>query len=179
MKRNIFIIFGLLSFLAYSPLLAQQVESNSSEAGSDSADAFAIIPNLEPEEVKDIEQNRSKVIFKTSVKNCRIYLNQNFQGISKLTLINLVDGFYLLRAEKDGYKYQENFVYIEHGKEKTFYIELEANEETQKKLEARANAQEAARNQAASKEKGLAEEADSPAEAEPAVQANDSFGDAK
>lgn len=167
MKRNI-IIYGLIGFLSLSTAFAQQV-TDSSEAGSDSQDAFAIIPNLEAEEVKDIEQSKSRVIFKTSVKNCRIYLNQDFQGYSKLTLKNLVEGFYLLRVEKEGYDYQENFVYVERGKEKSFYIELQPNEETQKKLEARASAPETEKSSEPAVE----------AEPEPSVQAADSLGDVK
>ena len=114
-------------------VFAQQSQ-NEEVAGADSADAFAIIPNLEPEESADIDISRVRVIFKTSTKNCRIYLNGNFQGISKLTLNNLVEGFYLLRTEKDGFKTQENFIYAERGKAKTFYVELEPTEETQEKL---------------------------------------------
>ena len=172
MKRSIFILFGLITFLSFSQISAQQVE-DSSQPGSDSADAFAIIPNLEPEEVKDIEVSRTKVIFKTNIKNCRIYLNQNFQGYSKLSLSNLVEGFYLLRAEKEGYDYQEKFVYVERGKEKTFYVELQPNEETQKKLEARANAQTEEKSSSQSKEQNV--------EAEPEVtaQADSSLGEIK
>ena len=169
MKRSIF-IFSLITFLSFSPLFAQQV-ADSSQAGSDSQDAFAIIPNLEPEEVKDIESSRTKVIFKTNVKNCRISLNHEFQGYSKLSLLNLVEGFYLLRADKEGYDYQEKFVYVERGKEKTFYIELEPNEETKKKLEARANAQSEA------KASSQAEEPKAEAEPEVSTAADHSIGD--
>lgn len=138
MKRILF-IFGLISFLSLAPSFAQQSQSGE-EAGADSAEAFAIIPNLEAEETADLDISRIRVIFKTNVKACRIYLNGNFQGVSKLTLNNLIEGFYLLRVEKDGYKSQENFIYAERGKEKSFYIELEPNEETQKKLDAQASA---------------------------------------
>lgn len=171
MKRSIF-IFGLITFLSFPAVFAQQV-ADSSQAGSDSEQAFSIIPNLEPEEVKDIEVSRTKVIFKTNIKNCRIYLNQNFQGYSKLSLSNLVEGFYLLRAEKEGYDYQEKFVYVERGKEKTFYVELQPNEETQKKLEARANAQAEEKSSSQSKEQNV--------EAEPEVtaQADSSLGEIK
>lgn len=131
MKRTIFIILGLIYSLAVFPLFAQ--ENNESKAGSNSADAFAIIPELECEEIKDIEPSRTKVTFKANVKNCEIQLNGNKQGKSNLTLINLVEGYYLLRAEKEGYLPKENFVYIEHGKDKTFYIELEPKEETKNK----------------------------------------------
>jgi len=147
MKRSIFILFGLITFLSFSQISAQQVE-DSSQPGSDSADAFAIIPNLEPEEVKAIDPYCTKVIFKTNIKNCRIYLNQNFQGYSKLSLSNLVEGFYLLRAEKEDYDYQERFVYVERGKEKTFYVELQPNDESQKKHEARAASKSASEQNA-------------------------------
>ena len=162
MKRTIFILFGLITFLSFSQIFAQQVTSET-EPGSDSAEAFAIIPNLEAEETKEIEQGRSKVIFKANVKNCKIYLNQEFQGLTKLSLNNLVEGFYILRATKDGYNYQENFVYVERGKEKTFYIELQPTEETQQKLEAK----EAARTEAKTEN----------AEQEVSAQDNDSLGE--
>lgn len=168
MKRTIFVIFGLIGFLSFSTVFAQQVTS-SEEPGSESADAFAIIPNLEAEESKDIEESRTKVIFKANVKNCRIYLNQNFQGLTKLSLNNLMEGFYILRAVKEGYKYQENFVYIERGKEKTFYIELQPDEETQKKLESKSS-----QNDSASK---ASPSEPVTAEAEVSVEAEKSVGD--
>lgn len=123
MKR-ILILFALISVFSLSAVFAQE----SSEPGSDSQEAFSFIPNLEPEESKDIDISSTKVIFKTNVKSAKIYLNQNFQGVTKLTLNNLIEGFYLLRAVKEGYKYQEYFVYIERGKQRTYYVELEPEE---------------------------------------------------
>lgn len=140
MKR-IFFIFSIITLVSASSVFAQQNESSASESdepGSNSAEAFEIIPNLEAEEVADTPQGGTKAVFKTNVKNCTIFLNGNYQGRSQLTLANLVEGFYLLRVEKNGYQFQENFVYIEHGKTKTFYIELQPTEETQKKLDAEA-----------------------------------------
>lgn len=130
MKRSIFVILGLAALLSAPFAFAQE-----EEAGSDSGEAFAIIPNLEAEDTSAIEQNKTKAIFKSNVKGCRIYLNHNFQGVTPLTLSNMVEGFYLLRTEKDGYNYQENFVYVEHGKSKTFYVELQPGEESQKEPE--------------------------------------------
>ncbi|MBQ9622899.1 MAG: PEGA domain-containing protein [Treponema sp.] len=139
MKRSIFVILGLAALLSAPAVFAQEAE-----AGSESAEAFAIIPNLEPEETTAIEQNRTKASFKSNLKGCRIYLNHNFQGVTPLTLSNMVEGFYLLRTEKDGYNYQENFVYVEHGKAKTFYVELQPGEESKsetKTEQAQASAQ--------------------------------------
>lgn len=131
MKRISFIFLVFVSFMSALSLSAQETETesnsketNAQEAGSDSAEAFEIIPNLEAEEISDINSFQTKVTFKTNVKNARIYLNGNFQGYSKLILTNLVEGFYLLRAEKDNYDYQEKFIFAERGKSKTFYIEL-------------------------------------------------------
>lgn len=129
MKRNFFFVLGLISLLSINGVFAQEAE----DRFSDSAEAFAIIPNLDPEETKDYDIYRTKAIFKTNVKNCKVYLNNNFEGYSKLTLANLVEGFYLLRVEKEGYISLENFVYVERGKEKTFYVELEPGEELLKK----------------------------------------------
>ncbi len=106
-----------------------QIFAEENSAGSSSINAFDLIPNLEPEEVSDIERSKSKAVFKTNIKNCNILLNGNFQGRSQLALMNLGEGYYLLRAEKNGYKFVERFVYIERGKAKTFYLELEPNEE--------------------------------------------------
>lgn len=174
MKR----ILSILSFiflLAHYSVFAQQNENQSenaeSVAGADSAEAFAIIPNLEPEESSAIEPSRTGTILKTNVKNCRIYLNGTFQGLSKLTLTNLVEGFYLLRVEKEGYLFQENFIYVEHGKKKTFYIELQPNDETQKRIDSqkeRAAQRAAATESTESASENTVQTADS-----------DSLGDAK
>ncbi len=129
MNRKIFLIFSLFMIISLTPLFSQQ--DDNSGPGSKSAEAFAIIPNLEPEESSDIDISRTKSIFKTNVKSCKIYLNGNFQGISNLTLTNLIEGFYLMRVEKEGYISQENFVYIERGKEKSFFIELQPKEKKQ------------------------------------------------
>ena len=53
----------------------------------------------------------------------------------------------------------------ERGKEKTFYVELQPNKETQKKLEARSNAQAEVKPASQSEEQNI--------EAEPAVQAQE------
>ena len=140
MKR-FFIILGLISVFSISQIFAQENESQAksdSEAGNDSSEAFAIIPELQAEETSNLLPGRTRAIFKTNVKSCSIFVNGNFQGRSNLTLTNLVEGYYLLRVEKDGYDYQENFVYVENGKAKTFYVELQPNEETQKRMDARA-----------------------------------------
>ncbi|MCR4821982.1 MAG: PEGA domain-containing protein [Treponema sp.] len=155
----------------------QPSQAEKDEAGSNSAEAFAIIPNLEPEEISDTDPSKSKIIFKSSVKNCSVYLNGNLQGRTSLTLTNLVDGFYLLRLEKSGYLPQENFIYAEHGKNKTFYIEMQPTEETKKKMEARANKEVAKENAAApssSTETVKAEESPDPTSA-----GQTSSGDAK
>lgn len=129
MKRKTILILSLISILPVALLSAQENENPSSqesasEPGKNSAEAFAIIPNLEPEESSDLDPYHTKATFKTNVKNAKIFLNGNFQGVSKLSVLNFIEGFYLLRAEKDGYNFKENFVYIERGKAKTFYIEL-------------------------------------------------------
>lgn len=194
MKRTIFFILGLI-FVSVSPLLAQENEAapakqdsqTSNEAGSQSAEAFAIIPELKAEEESNIERNRTKATFKTNVKNCSLYLNGNFQGRSPITLTNLIEGYYLLRVENPGYIPKENFLYIEGGKARTFYIELEMTEETKQKLEARQAARERA---AAEKEAKANAEVSSPEVSEPAEAAaaapsgsaepaSESLGDAK
>lgn|GEM_PF-1665680 len=190
MKRTISIILGL-SFISFSPLFSQEAKAEASEqavstdeAGSQSAEAFAIIPELKSEEETSIERNRTKATFKTNVKNCDIFLNGNNQGRSKLTLSNLIEGYYLLRVEKEGYIPTENFVYIEGGKAKTFYVELEMTEETKKKTEAR----QAARERAAAEAKERAEAAKKTAESQPEEEtqtsesrpeATETLGDAK
>lgn len=181
MKR-IFFIFSLISLVSFSHLFAQ--ENNASEHGADSAEAFAIIPELEPEESSNLPESKNRVIFKTNVKNCAVYLNNNLQGRTQLTLNNLVDGYYLLRVEKDGYDFQENFVYAEHGKSKTFYIELQPNEETQKREEVRAARSNSAAASSNSENDADASHSSSQTEAQSATSSaqnsqNASFGDAK
>ena len=189
MKR-IFFIFTIFSIISLSPIFAEdssKSESNSSEnsenkAGADSAEAFAIIPELEAEETKDVPSGKSKAIFKTNVKSCMIYINGNNQGRSNLTLSNLIEGYYLLRVEKDGYKTQENFVYIENGKAKTFYVELQMDEETQKRMDARQERAAAREAEKAAKEAAKAEEKNAAAqESQFSSDSVDSaaFGDAK
>ena len=140
MKRIFFIINAFI-LISSSVVFAQSTDAaqeSQNKAGSDSIEAFAIIPELEAEETENFAVGRNRVIFKTNVKNCKIFLNGNFQGLSQLTLSNVIEGYYLLRVEKDGYEYQENFVYVEREKAKTFYIELQPSEETQKRENARA-----------------------------------------
>jgi len=176
MKRILFIV-GLISIISLSPFFAQDAESqpkneqNDEKAGSDSADAFAIIPELEAEEVSDLSFGRTKAVFKTSVKSSAIYLNGNLQGRTPLTVSSLVEGYYLLRAEKEGYKPVENFVYIENSKAKTFYVELEMDEETQKRMDARAE-------RAAQREAEKAQTANESTQSAE-VQAESGIGDAK
>ena len=183
MKRTIYFILGLI-FVSVSPLLAQENEAapaatesqTSQEAGSQSAEAFAIIPELKAEEESNIERNRTKAVFKTNIKNCNLYLNGNFQGRTPITLTNLAEGFYLLRVDNPGYISKENFLYVEGGKARTFYIELEMTEETKQKNEARAAAIERAKAEKESKES--AEPA--PQEvSEPTAPATDSLGEVK
>ena len=178
MKHNFFILSGLFCLLAAPALFAQdntqKPTAESDEPGCQSAEAFAIIPNLEPEEVSDIDISRTKTVFKANVKSCDLYLNNNYYGKSTLTLNNLVDGFYLLRVEKQGYLPKENFIYAEHGKSKTFYIELQPTEETQKKLDAQAQSTPAPEAQKSSTNENT------PAESTVATDsANASVGDAK
>ena len=186
MKRTIFFILGLI-FVSVSPLLAQENEAapakqdsqTSNEAGSQSAEAFAIIPELKAEEESNIERNRAKATFKTNVKNCSLYLNGNFQGRSPITLTNLIEGYYLLRVENPGYIPKENFLYIEGGKARTFYIELEMTEETKQKMKSREEAIERARAEKEAKEVSEPAEAATAAPSGSAEPASESLGDAK
>lgn len=180
--KKFFILLSLVSLFSTTALFAQNSEPEAQaegEAGADSAEAFAIIPQLEAEETSDIELSRTKAIFKTNQKNCRIFLNHTFQGLSKLTLSNLIEGFYFLRVEKDGYHFKEFFVYIERGKEKTFYIELDPTDETQRKQESRAQAQEAARSRTPSTVTASVPGNQENTESEPEITGTESFGDAK
>ena len=108
-----------------------------------------------------------------------MYLNNNLQGRTQLSLSNLVDGYYLLRVEKDGYDTQENFIYVEHGKSKTFYTELQPNEETKKKEEARVN--RSAQSSASASANASSDSATSSASESTASQNSDTsaIGDAK
>lgn len=178
MKR-FFLIFALFSLISTSAVFSQSEQSSQAEenkAGSDSGEAFAIIPELEAEEVSNLGAGRNRVVFKTNVKNCAIFLNGNLQGRSQLTLNNLIEGYYLLRVEKDGYDFQENFIYVEREKAKSFYIELQPNEETQKKEEnaARSNAASAGGETASAQSDSSSQSAKASQNADSA-----SFGDAK
>ena len=131
MKRFVYIICFVSSLFLGSAVFGQAAEtseSSSNTASSDSSEAFSYIPELEAEEVTDLDLSKTKVIFKTNVKGCKIFLNGNLQGVSQLTLLNLVEGIYHLYVSKNDYSYKEYFIYVEHGKSKTFYIELEPME---------------------------------------------------
>ena len=131
MKRFVYIICFVFSLFLGSAVFGQAAEtseSSSNTASSDSSEAFSYIPELEAEEVTDLDLSKTKVIFKTNVKGCKIFLNGNLQGVSQLTLLNLVEGIYHLYVSKNDYSYKEYFIYVEHGKSKTFYIELEPME---------------------------------------------------
>ena len=181
MKKTKFIIFGLITLISVSSVFAQQSNfgTEPEKAGSDSSDAFELIPLLEPEETADIESTKTKVTFKTNVNRCSIYLNGSLQGKSKLNLNNLVEGFYLLQVSNKGYLPKENFIYVERGKAKTYYIELEPNEETLKKQQA---AEERAAQRAKEKEEAAAQANEVSSEGttvSPAATEDSSVGDAK
>ncbi|MBQ4378644.1 MAG: PEGA domain-containing protein [Treponema sp.] len=136
MKKILFVL-GLFTAVSFSPLFSQTAENstvtttNDDKPGSASGEAFAIIPELQAEETNSLVQGRTKAVFKTNVKNVSVYLNGNLQGRTNLTISSLVEGYYLLRLEKEGYQPQEYFVYIENSKEKIFYIEFQTDEEPQ------------------------------------------------
>ncbi|WP_407426015.1 PEGA domain-containing protein [Treponema sp.] len=117
MKKIFLVIFTVFSVFSGSLVSAEG--------------AFDFIPMLESESSSPIEDRSTKVTFNTNVKKCRILLNGNYQGLSKLTLTNLIDGIYLLRVEKEGYEYQENFISVENGKAQVFYIELKELQKTE------------------------------------------------
>ena len=157
-------------------------EKSNVEIVNSNKDLSSQVEELEAEETKDVPSGKSKAIFKTNVKSCMIYINGNNQGRSNLTLSNLIEGYYLLRVEKDGYKTQENFVYIENGKAKTFYVELQMDEETQKRMDARQERAAAREAEKAAKEAAKAEEKNAAAqESQFSSDSVDSaaFGDAK
>lgn len=162
MKRILFILSFISLISTFS--FAQEANGGDDKPGSNSAEAFAIIPELEPEEVKDLSPGHSKLIFKTNVKSSRIFLNGNLQGLTPLTLLNLTSGYYLLRVEKAGYESKENFIYVDNGKAKTFYIEIQPDEETRKQEEAKATSQ---KSNAEAKE------------TQPAAESEAALGDAK
>ena len=142
MKHIIFVIFSLFLLNTGVSLFAEESENASDKNAS--SEAFAIIPELECEESTDIEPRRTKVTFNANVKDCLIYLNGNLQGRTKLTITNLVDGIYLLRVEKQGYEYKENFITVDNGKAKTFFVELVKSEQN---AESEKPASEAGENQ--------------------------------
>ena len=184
MKKTKLFIFGLITLISVSSVFAQQsnLGPEQEEVGSNSSEAFEIIPLLEPEESEDIESSKTKVTFKTNVNRCSVYLNGFLQGKSKLNLNNLVEGFYLLHVSNKGYLPKENFIYVERGKAKTYYIELEPNEETLKKQQA---AEERAAQRAKEKEEKAAAESQEAAtssegtSAAPAAGEDSTVGDAK
>lgn len=182
MKKILSVILTF-SLISISSLFSQESRASSQdegEAGSDSAEAFAIISELKPEEEKNIQQDRTKVTFNANVKSCSIFLNGNMQGRTRLSLSSLIEGYYLLRVEKQGYITKENFVYIERGKEKSYYIELEPSEETQKREEARANRAAAREAEKQAKETADSASDSASASAETSAQTESlSSGDAK
>lgn len=156
MKYTKFIILGLFSIASFSPAFAQPGSKDygpeQAVPGSESSEAFEYIPLLEPEESSDIDSSRTKVSIKTNVKKSSVYLNGNLQGKTPLNIQSLVEGFYLLHVECQGYLPKENFIYVQRGKAKTFYLELEPTEETLKKQAEKEAAAERKNKAAASSE---------------------------
>ncbi|WP_294429593.1 PEGA domain-containing protein [uncultured Treponema sp.] len=181
MKYTKFFILGLISIASFSPAFAQNTKDYGLEQeapGSESSEAFEYIPLLEPEEIADIDSSRTKATIKTNVKKSTIYLNGNLQGKTPLNIQNLVEGFYLLHVECKGYLPKENFIYIQRGKARTFYIELEPTEETLKKQAEKEAAAE--RKNKASEASEASEQSTAPASETTSTTAEDtSVGDAK
>lgn len=185
MKRIIFSLFLLMTIQfgfaqeAATPSQNASADTSSSDSSSEnpSAEAFAIIPELECEESTDLDGLRTRVTFNANVPNCLVYLNGNLQGRTKLSLINLVDGIYLLRIAKDGYEIRENFITVDSGKAKTYYVELQPTEETQKKLDSQAQKQSAQVSKAEAPAESTAQDtAAEPAQADAAATESTSSG---
>ena len=176
------LIFSILTLLFISSAFAQQTEESQARTdaqseSSPSSEAFSYIPELECEESTDIDERRTKVTFTANVKNALIYLNGNLHGRTKLTLSNLTDGIYLLRVTKEDYLTQEYFITADHGKAKTYYVELQQTEETQKKLDSQAQKQSAQASKAEAPAESTAQDtAAEPAQADAAATEGTSSG---
>ncbi len=82
------------------------------------------ISELPAEEVTSIAERETQIIIKSNEKKARVYLNNQFQGLTTMKLGGLIPGTYILRLEKAGSKSKSALIEVEYGKSKTFYFEL-------------------------------------------------------
>lgn len=88
------------------------------------------IPLLESDQTELLPARKTKVTFRSSAKNCAIFLNGEYQGNTILSLNELAEGLYHLHAEKPGYESADYMVEIRAGYHEFYYIELSPLENT-------------------------------------------------
>ena len=94
-------------------------------AGTEPA-AAPSIPLLSSEERELLPARETKVTFRASAKNCRLFLNGEYQGNTSLTLTALPPGLYHLRVEKQGYLPADYMIEASEGIYQRYYVELVA-----------------------------------------------------
>jgi hypothetical protein len=82
------------------------------------------IPFLKPETIQDIDKNQTAIIIRANVEKASVYLNGEFQGVTPLTIRNLMTGLYNLKVLKTGYFPQTYIIEIKRSQAENYYIEL-------------------------------------------------------
>ncbi|WP_421909672.1 PEGA domain-containing protein [Methanolacinia petrolearia] len=72
----------------------------------------------------DTESEYGSIYVSTSPSGARIHLNDQYQGLSPITLSGLRAGSYSIDAEMDGYETSETTVYVTAGSTKNVYLTL-------------------------------------------------------
>ena len=70
----------------------------------------------------------TQIAVRANVRKAAVFLNGNFEGVSPVTLRNLMRGQYHLRVEKTGYEAQDYLITVDSGCAQTYYIDLKKQE---------------------------------------------------
>ncbi|MCR5289787.1 MAG: PEGA domain-containing protein [Treponema sp.] len=85
---------------------------------------------LLPEKQTDLSHGQTKIILRTNKQKARIYLNNTYQGISPLTITDLVPGIYFLMIKKEGYTPYTTTIQVLPSYTQEYYIQLVASSNT-------------------------------------------------
>lgn len=119
MKKQIFAI--IMIFLSNTIFLFA-----SSEVLFDCEDVTDEIVLIEPRAKKILaSESQAYVRIECNVKNARVFINGNYQGIAPLDVKKLHPGQYKLELQKKGYENQIGFIEVKSKLELNYYITME------------------------------------------------------
>jgi|GEM_PF-1729000 len=79
---------------------------------------------LLPEQTEDITEGSTCVVIRCDTQKSRVYLNNTYQGITPLTIQDLMPGFYHLTVHKDGFESFNTVIQVKRSLRRTYYIQL-------------------------------------------------------